>query len=411
MIFFLKLAITFVLTYGIDFRIQRYMRNYRKLFFSMIALGLLLAIALWHWYRSFPHPRLIYIHQVPVVELYGNFRQMGAQYGTLLKKPLQDFYRQEKVRFPDISYDLQVANKVYNSYPMRYKVFLQQAAQHAGLTLNQIKIINAFEWLMFGVDMHHCSFLALWGPYRSGKEVALVRNYDFSQDVLAFRSKLAMVIFHPSDGVSTLMLTYLGTLNATTLYNQKGLFLALNAGPHAVGPTYFSSRIALPILLLESMLGASSMEQLQQQLASIKPQAPYIINIANKDTALSVEMAPEKQFQRQAMQRGALVATNHFIDPAWDAAMLRGSVGSMQRRVNILKQLQLRSRPLSDQLMQNMFSWDLNQGGAGYTNLKKEGLYTAFGVMLDYHKGQLALRIAPARNWLQFDLKKLMQSS
>ena len=106
----------------------------RKLWCAVMVLVLLLASALWQWYRSFPHPRLKYIHHVPVVELYGNFSQMGAQYGTLLKKPLQDFYQQEKVRFPDISYDLQVANKVYNSYPMRYKVFLQQVAQHAGLS-------------------------------------------------------------------------------------------------------------------------------------------------------------------------------------------------------------------------------------------------------------------------------------
>ena len=89
---------------------------------------------------------------IKVVELTGSYRQMGRQYGTLLKNDLEAMHRTigevfvKKHTMPP-SRLATIARALFDRYPQRYKEILYGIADTSGLGLDKAILVNAVEWL------------------------------------------------------------------------------------------------------------------------------------------------------------------------------------------------------------------------------------------------------------------------
>ena len=91
--------------------------------------------------------------RVPV--LTGSYRQMGLQYGALLKDDLQAMHAaigevflnnpDEKRRMPAERLNT-IAWALFDRYPQRYKEILLGMAETSGLGLHKMLLVNALEW-------------------------------------------------------------------------------------------------------------------------------------------------------------------------------------------------------------------------------------------------------------------------
>jgi hypothetical protein len=72
-----------------------------------------------------------------VVQLHGSYRDMGRQYGALMKNDLNEMYDNISADFgkkPGANYEgfLKVGREYYNSYPQRYREVLNGIGETSG---------------------------------------------------------------------------------------------------------------------------------------------------------------------------------------------------------------------------------------------------------------------------------------
>ena len=237
---------------------------------------------------------------IPVLNLYGSYYDMGREYGKLEKNNLLIFHQAifqllvvEKKNNEVML--LELANKIYTKYPQHYQDFLQGMSATSGLTLQQHIFINAFEYILYFnrfKKQSGCSAVVVWDKFTVTKEVIFGRNYDYFTGYPQFKRMLRVVVFHPQGcEIAVAMITFLGTLNATTNMNSQGLFLSLNNGyPSGKlligGGVNDFSRSVTPINLLSLMFESASLARLNDNIHNYQSSGDYVINVADAQQAV-----------------------------------------------------------------------------------------------------------------------------
>jgi hypothetical protein len=324
-----------------------------------------------------------YAHEIPIINLSGNYHEMGRQYGQQQKAELKNFYN-------DIIYLLEhenhnshkkvvaFAHELFNHYPKRFRELLYGMSEGSHLSLDQQLVINAFEYYIYNAYGSHfvteephaiqgCSGIAVWGPYTKNHQLLFGRNYDFAINIDRFKKYLAITVLHPTGSGNTVaMVTFLGTLNATTLMNDKGLFLELNAsGASAKTPANYRERLSAPVTLLAMMTDSDNLTQLDQQLKSRQPDWPFIINVADKNSALSYEWSPFGVSVIHAQKPGLLVATNNYVTPnLLQSKPTDQPTFTLTRKKNLLNLAAQDKGQINFAVMRKILGTDITHGGA-----------------------------------------------
>lgn len=329
-----------------------------------------------------PHATLTHVGKIDVLNLHGSYLQMGQQYGRLERVKLQGFYLRLYallIIHGHLPYNVlyqTIALRLYQEYPMRFQQIIRGMSETSGLSLKQEIFLNAFEYTLWklkrsNISLPGCSFISASSAYTKGGGLILGRNYDYFRGLNPIRALLSMVVFHPNSGDNTVaLISYLGTLNATTLLNNKGLFLELNSAyPSGLllkdhGVTHWD-RMYTPIDLFAMMLDAPNMHNLKLQLHSYRSNNDFIINVANKQAAYSYEWSLNNIKQAQSSKTsGLIVSTNHFVDPAWHISKTTNLFRTKERRQHLLAKAKKHKGGLTIPLMQKILNIPINQGGA-----------------------------------------------
>ena len=109
---------------------------------------------------------LYQIDSLKVLELHGSYREMGRQYGFLLRDDLNQIYDNMSHDFGKseaLSRDrlLAFGSRSFQLYPQRYKEIILGMAETSGLGLNDLLVINCMQ--IYLLSAHGCSALATWG--------------------------------------------------------------------------------------------------------------------------------------------------------------------------------------------------------------------------------------------------------
>ena len=109
---------------------------------------------------------------ISVVSLHGTWREMGRQYGMLMKEELEEVYFFVETI---VEYSVGNAQKAESivalqtaQTPYRINAFFEGAAETSGLTVKQLQMVNAVERIG---GLPKCSAVSCWGAYASGQMV------------------------------------------------------------------------------------------------------------------------------------------------------------------------------------------------------------------------------------------------
>ena len=251
-------------------------------------------------------PRLEYINAIPIIHLYGTHREMGEQYGTILKPQLNSmivlgeslFSKRKLKRF------YKMAEQTELLMPVQVKAFLEGMAETSGVSYRKLLVLNLTSRVT-------CSVLAVWGEATVDGNMLMGRNADFHFQRVN-KALGILVVRHPSDGYATVASSFLGLAGTFTGINEKGVaygnMLVYNGNDEEIDLTGF------PIQLLMQMGGEQfdNARAMTDFLKNKQHMIPNNVMCADADEAFLSELSPSGSAVREG-QNGVLAATNYFI--------------------------------------------------------------------------------------------------
>jgi hypothetical protein len=327
---------------------------------------------------EFEGGKLFKAGDVSVLVLKGNYRQMGRQYGALLKDDLQAMHAtigevflnnpDEKRRMNGDQLNT-IARAVFDRYPQRYKEILYGMAETSGLGLDKILLVNALEWfpkinkLSFG----KCTGIAVWGPYTNGP-VVFGRNDDDDPAYLAF-ARPTVAVFKPNDGsIPSALINYPGVIYNATGINADGLFMELNAG-NEVGFSLAQTSIFTTLFLY--LQEYHNLVELDRAMRATLCNMGSIITVADPIRGYSYECSPWDMKRWDQDAEGIVVAPNTFSNPGWNITPLdpKKDPGANQlRKENLLKLgAKYRGAITPEVMMEKIMDVAMKDGGATHS--------------------------------------------
>lgn len=277
---------------------------------------------------------------VKVLDLHGSWKEMGRQYGHLAAEYLQDIYKNFLRPKIDSHSDsivnvYEISEKLYANYPYRLKLLFAGMAETSGLTLQELKIVNAVE---YSAAIFNCSAIAVWGDY-AAENLVYGRNYDAPGFQELFKD-IVIVVYHPSDGaLATATIGYAGEIYAVNAINENGLFLELNNGMPSAGTEILFDRFSGTTELMTMLMDAEDLDYADAFFQTVKGFASYIIGIADEREARSYEWCAQGVARADSITSdGLMVMTNHYVSDYWDFPVVSDdtSWASLSRRADLI---------------------------------------------------------------------------
>lgn len=348
--------------------------------------------------------------KINIIVLKGSYREMGEQYGTLLKKELNDNYNGmvkgieniEDLALQDVQ---EYGEAIYSTYPQKYKDMLEGLAETSGLGTEKAKTLNAQEIYVSAVLTNMfkgCTGMAVWDDYASGSLV-FGRNYDLGP---ANHQYATLVVYNPTDGsVPTASFTFAGAIYVTSGMNSSGVFLELNNGSASDPSDFTAERVFAPADLFNFLESSTSLDQLKTCFESTLPDMAYIVQGADEGGAISFEWSTSGVKVRQPDKDGLLVATNAFFDPAWGQTPEDTTDAIITRRTNLFKLAEENKGKIGPEKMMEIISTPLEDGGA----FRAPNL-TSYEIVAQPETLTMWLRVPEHQDWVKVDLDQYFEN-
>ncbi len=302
----------------------------------------------------------------PVVVLSGTYREMGRQYGSLMKDELlavYDIVTEDAIKKGHTIEELRNdAVSGCELQPERMKEIYAGMAETSGLTVEDIEVIY-YGIIFYLTQGSSCSFLAAWGDYTPDGTLVVSRNWDLTDSVLVFDPYNVLVVYNPSDGSNGVATFGPAGVRPETLMNSKGLFIADNNGADSGSSLLMNDRPDLVSEFFRLMLDYSTLEQLDAGVMTTRTNIAWIVNTAGPEEAYSYEETVWDVKRRDG--NGMIAATNHFVDPEWHFAGL--PAGHSTLRYDNLVSLAEKSKGMIDaSKMMEIRDTTIEDGGARF---------------------------------------------
>ena len=352
------------------------------------------------------------LHQIgylKVLELHGSYREMGRQYGFLLRDDLNQIYNNMSHDFgksgaPSRDHLLAFGNRSFQLYPQRYKETILGMAETSGLGLDDLLIINCLQ--IYLISAQGCSALAAWGNYTPNGSLVFGRNYDWSDRM---RQYIVVVVFNPDDGsIPVADVHYAGSIYLNTGMNQRGIFLETNGDTSE--SIFTIDTVTTPILLLTFLEDSASLKEIDGRIRSARPSDGCIINVADKREARSYEWTPFDLKRGPLDKDDLLVSTNHFQNPEWGFESpvpgINDPIHTEERRRNLISLAEIHKGNLTPDVMMDIMSRPMTKGGP----LQTKVLPTSYQVVAVPEDLKIWVRIPGVQDWTEVDLNHLFRN-
>lgn len=252
--------------------------------------------------------RLDVVGRIPILHLYGTPKEMGAQYGTILRGPLQALIAYVRAVMPEARLRrLQAFGAAHErTLPREVRGELRAIAAAADVPYLDLVTLNVLPGVM-------CTGLAVSGEASKGGALIMGRNVDYFGFGLEQCGSL-IVVYHPRQGVPVVAVSFIGMVGAYTGINGEGVafgnMLIFNARDQSIAPDGLPIQIAMRLAAHRSR----SARAMSAILRSQKRMAPMNVMAADGKEAILLELGLGSSGVRLA-GRGVLAASNHFRTP------------------------------------------------------------------------------------------------
>jgi hypothetical protein len=264
--------------------------------------------------------------KIYVAQLNGNYREMGRQYGGLMKSQIEQFYEEAidgyfamNNALPRGTIEEEFA-KSFQIYPARFQQVLEGMEETSGLSLQQLIMIDNAVYLPLLVSMSGmCSFAAAWGDYTGGGPLVCARSFDYFPEFQEYNDTLTVAVFNPDDGSrSVATIVNAGQIGTMSVFNDANLAMGVHDGTPSGGQDQLAGAVPTMISNVSVFLDSSDIEMVRAYMLSTLPRIAVIANVADPQAAHTFEKTTSATKERGGQEDGLLVATNHFIEPTWD---------------------------------------------------------------------------------------------
>ena len=346
-----------------------------------------------------------------VIDLNGTWREMGRQYGALMAGELRHIYEKAIVGHIEASASdpqsiAQLSEKFFTNYPFKFKEALRGIAETSGLTLEQVKKVNALEvTAAFTIMPQQCSGIAVWGDYSDGPLV-YGRNYDYLPWFRELFDDITLACFHPGDGsLAVATLGYAGEMYVVNGMNEKGLFLELNNGMPSGGALWYDSRVPAVTELFDFLLQSATLDEIESFFQTTKSNFAYIVGVADGQTARCFEWPVFEVRRRESHSRpGLTVLTNHFTEFSWGLPRPDDKTYWMTRtrRQNLLTLAKHFKGTINDKTMMDIMDTHIDDLGAT-TDM------TLYQMVVVPERFEMWFKIPDGQEWTKIDMREILR--
>lgn len=244
--------------------------------------------------------------------LNGSYRQMGRQYGQLLKdqiKYMRDLLKKEFIETPGGAYktsepgglmsyeDMRAiaATGYYLAKPKHHKEMLAGMAETSGLPLEEHAILDdMLDVVMWGRNVNMCTSLACWDKHSKDGALYTARNHDFSMSWRqCFETAGVFVVMNPTGAsMSHGFAARAGQANnAIDLMNSAGLYMECNNAWNI--SSYLSSKErAISNWVIQLIEDYTTVEEVSCVLPYVRASAGLNVLAADPTEARYFEVGP-----------------------------------------------------------------------------------------------------------------------
>ncbi|MDO9539223.1 MAG: C45 family peptidase [Methanocalculus sp.] len=346
-----------------------------------------------------------------VVVLSGTYREMGRQFGALMKDELKEEYAMLRSHFTASGYtDAEVgefAKMATALQAKRMKETRAGIAETSDLSVEEVNILyeGPIVYLTTFGAKAGCSFLAVWGSYTPDGSVVLSRNYDLPDVFSVFYPYYTLTIYNPTDGSNGVATFGPAGARPETLMNSAGLFIADDNAVDSGSTLEIAGRPDLIGEFFRFMLDYSDMDELDAGIMTTRADCAWIVNAAGPDRAYSYEETVYDIKRREGP--GVIAAANHFIDPSWRLAAPPAE-HSTSRYANLLRLAEENRGSIDGEQMVKIRDVQVEDCGATFRHSMLEGmLYSSDHQVVYVPETRMLWMKVVDRDWQKVELAPL----
>ncbi|MCP4176385.1 MAG: hypothetical protein GY756_01305 [bacterium] len=381
--------------------------------------------------KEFGNGKLYNKQGLNITVLTGTFREMGMQYGELLKEEIINCYQEMVVEeFIDskiFTYDQlveYVAEPYWAGYSKRQQELTKGMSITTGLSTTELTVLNqsfnavfiARKLGFFGLCAVACSSIATWGEYTIDNELYTARNLDFHLPYKSWADKyVTLLVCNPTDGSNNVAgFTFNGKISFFDAMNIKGIYTQMNTGTGTEGNILYSNRPNIFDELTSAMFDSDTLKTFETRINMTRASFPLTIMGASPVEAFYLENATIGSKKRSVdTKEGVIAAVNQFYDPAWGITPLPYPSGwfSETRRQNILQLAKnnkgkIDCNKIKEILDEPLFDKDgfQKKGITVFDENPATNVVTVWQVISHPSKREFEFRIPKSTDWISIDL-------
>lgn len=306
-----------------------------------------------------------------VIVLNGTYREMGRQYGGLMKDELLAEYAMITTELQTRGYTIEeIRSMVVDNekfLPERVREISRGIAEVTGLTEDDGYILY-YGPILYMTTPYGCSYLAAWDDYTVNGSVIVSRNWDTSDEIEPFNQYYVLAVYNPTDGSNSVASFSPAGAAPETLMNSKGLYISDDAS--GLGITDPENHQELLAAFFGLMLDYSDLDGLDAGIRALRPGGTVIVDAAGPAGAYVYEVGLVETKQRTG--DGVIAAANHFIDPSWTGIIPEEN--SVIRYNNLLRQAEEAKGSINAENMADIRDVQYENGGATFTHTVFDGI-------------------------------------
>jgi hypothetical protein len=387
---------------------------------------------------------------ITVLRLEGTYRDMGRQYGRLMKKDIVAMYDTVRASIGRkgfvIGLDtedqlLAYTMRQYERYPQQYKEIVEGISETSGVPVSHIAAIDLLiqNYVNYpsteltpderkrlqgkttdfvlgnvtGAGTDHCSSITVWSNYTGQGPLVMGRNFDFSSLYRNFNPYRTVVVYHPTDGsVPTAVLGWSGSVGGAEAFNREGLVMETDSNPLVPSPNneVHITRIPTNILVLKLVMDSPTIEQFDAAMETTRFGFPLLSNVATPDEGYTYEIGTRDVVRRGDTNYGLAVVTNIPLSPGWKGLGTltdKESGNSVTRRNNLLALGEKYRGTLNATVMEKIMDTRYGDGGATFETAPGSDSVTVYQFVYVPGTRTLSLKAPTYDDWTTVNLKPL----
>jgi len=360
---------------------------------------------------------------IQVLQLQGSWREMGRQYGAFTQKGMQQVW--DAVVQPQIDKKLPTQSeaealfgrRTFDASSHRMKEMIRGIADAVGWSTDKVSVLNqSFVMTIYQAKLHTmagCSSILASGDATPHGGMITARNLDWGEAFLPF--PLYLTVWNPTDGSNAIAnLGWPGYLLASSMVNEKGVYMDTHDGTSMGGNVVFTERASILNAFIDLMVECDHAEAVSNRLNTLRNDASWIFTVADSTPKGFSFECPTSDSRRRNADGDTMAIVNSYMNPDWGIHKRETVSNSLRRFDNLNARLaESHGRIDANKAMEIFDNHLFNDDGTfkengGCTKPKKfDADITVHQIVTDLSELKVWLKIPQKTEWREVDLKTL----